>query len=88
MLEKRTDQRHPISANIKISHKDIGEILVKTKNLSDTGLFIIVDPKIMPPVGSVVSCQIQREGEDLPLVPMQIVRTDDGGLGLQFIEQT
>ena len=86
MSEKRADQRHPISVVVKIAHGDIGEIFVKTKNLSDHGLFIITDPNKMPPVGSVVSCQIQREGEDLPLVPMKIVRIGGDGLGLEFIE--
>ncbi len=77
--------RTPLSANVKISHPEFGERIVETRNISDTGLFIFVDPSEMPPVGEVISGQVQGL-EDAPVVKMKIVRTDEEGLGLQFIE--
>lgn len=86
MKNRREHERHPLSVDVKISHPDIDEKIVKTKNISDSGLFILVEPTMMPPIGEVVQGQVQGEIDDPPLVKMKIVRTEDEGLGLQFIE--
>ena len=86
MENRREHIRHPVTVDIKISHPDIGEVLVKTKNISDGGVFIIVDKTEMPPIGSIVQGQVQGEVDDLPVVTMKIVRTEKEGMGLQFIE--
>ncbi|MGD2117393.1 MAG: PilZ domain-containing protein [Chromatiales bacterium] len=86
MSNNREHSRHPVAVNIKISHPAIGERIVKTKNLSDGGVFLLVDPSEMPPVGEIIQGQVQGEIDDLPIVKMKIVRADDDGLGLEFIE--
>ncbi|WP_428634740.1 PilZ domain-containing protein [Sedimenticola sp.] len=86
MNNRREHLRHPLTVDVKISHPDIGELIVKTKDISDGGLFILVEPADMPPIGEIVQGQVQGEAEDLPIVTMKIVRTEDDGLGLQFIE--
>ncbi len=86
MENKREHPRHPVAVNVKISHPKIGEIIVKTQNLSDSGLFILVEPTKMPPVGEVVQGQVQGMLEDAPVIKMKIVRTEKEGLGLQFVE--
>ncbi len=86
MDDKREHIRHPLAVEVKISHPDIGELIVKTKNISDGGLFILVEPAEMPPIGEIVQGQVLGEAEDLPIVSMKIVRTESDGLGLQFIE--
>ena len=40
----------------------------------------------MPPIGEIIQGQVQGELDYLPLVTMEIVRTENDGLGLQFIE--
>lgn len=86
MENKREHPRYPLSVDVKISHPDIGEKMVKTRNISDSGLFILVEPTAMPPVGEIVQGQVQGEHDDMPIVKMKIVRMEDDGLGLQFIE--
>lgn len=86
MEEKRKHIRNPISVSVKISHPKIGEKIVKTKNISNGGLFILVEPTEMPPPGEIVEGQIQGMPEDPPVVKMKIVRIEKEGLGLQFIE--
>lgn len=86
MENKREHERIPLSVDVKISHPDIGEKLVKTKNISDSGLFILVEPTSMPPIGEIVQGQVQGVVDDPPVVKMKIVRMEDDGLGLQFIE--
>jgi hypothetical protein len=86
MNNKRKSERYPFTTDVKISHPDIGEKIVKTKDISDSGVFILVEPTAMPPVGDIVQGQVQGGAEDMPVVKMKIVRMDDDGLGLQFIE--
>lgn len=86
MENNRKHPRYPLSVDVKISHPDIGEKMVKTRNISDSGVFILVEPTAMPPIGEVVQGQVQGEHDDMPVVKMKIVRMEDDGLGLQFIE--
>ena len=86
MENKREHPRYPLSVDVKISHPDIGEKMVKTRNISDSGLFILVEPTAMPPIGEVVQGQVQGEHDDMPVVKMKIVRMEDDGLGLRFLE--
>jgi hypothetical protein len=82
--DKRRDIRHPLCVDVKVSHAMIGEKIVKTKNISDSGLFILVEPTEMPPVGEIIKGQIQGM-PDAPIVDMEIVRTCDDGMGLRFL---
>ena len=81
MENKREHPRHPLSVDVKITHADFGEKIVKTRNISDSGLFILVEP------GEIVQGQVQGEHDDMPVVKMKIVRMEDDGLGLRFIEE-
>ncbi|MDX2504190.1 MAG: PilZ domain-containing protein [Gammaproteobacteria bacterium] len=85
MTDKRKSERYPFTTDVKISHPDIGEKIVKTKDISDSGVFILVEPTVMPPIGEIVQGQVQGEHDDMPVVKMKIVRMEDDGLGLQFI---
>jgi len=86
MDNKRVHPRLPLTARVKISHPSIGEKIVKTRNISDSGLFILVEPTEMPPVGEIIQGQIQGPMENPPIVSMEIVRTEEEGLGLRFLE--
>lgn len=83
---RRRHPRIPMNASVKISHESFGEKIVKTKNISDSGLFILVEPTQMPPIGVVVTGQVQGMIDDAPIVKMEIVRVEKDGVGLQFIE--
>jgi hypothetical protein len=87
MENQRKHPRNPFEVRVKISHPDIGEKIVKTKDISEGGLFIITEPTDMPPVGEIVQGQIQGMMDDPPIVKMKIVRTEKDGLGLQFIQE-
>lgn len=85
MQNRRRHPRTPMTVNIKITHPAIGEKVVKTKNISDSGLFILVEPTEMPPVGEIVIGQVHGMTDDPPRLKMEIVRTEADGIGLQFI---
>lgn len=85
MSNKRQHIRHPLQVDIKISHPAIGEKLVKSKDISDGGLFILTEPEGMPSPGEIVMGQVQGPIADAPLLKMKIVRTEKEGLGLQYV---
>lgn len=85
MTNNRRHSRHPIGVSIKISHESIDEITIETKDVSDGGLFVVVNPDKMPPIGSIVKGQVQGMAEDPPIVEMKIVRIANNGIGLEYI---
>lgn len=84
MNNGRKHIRHAIRVKVKISHADFGEKIVQTENVSESGLFILVDPTEMPAVGERVQGQIQNDADDMPIVTMEIVRVAQNGLGLRM----
>lgn len=86
MDERRKHQRIPLTIDIKIMHPDIGEKMVRTRNFSEGGLFILVEPSDLPPVGEFVQGQVQGMEVEAPIVQMKIVRMEDDGLGLEYME--
>lgn len=85
MINNRQHSRHPIAVSIKISHESIDEIILETKDVSDGGLFVVVNPDKMPPIGVIVKGQVQGMAENPPVVEMKIVRLANNGIGLQYI---
>lgn len=83
---RRRHPRHPIAVSIKISHPDIGHRIVKTKDFSDSGVFVLVEPDDMPPPGEVVLGQVQGMVDDPPILSMEVVRVESHGLGLKYID--
>ena len=84
--ERRAHLRRPYESLIKISHNSIGTVVLKTRDISDGGMFVITDSLEntikVPPVGTVVEGQVQ----DGPALKMQVVRIVDEGIGLKFVE--
>jgi len=87
MSDKREHLRTPITCSIKIVHPELGEMLVKTRDLSDGGVFVLLDPEQAPPIGSHVTGQVQGLAENAPIVAMEVVRAESEGIGLRFLEQ-
>ncbi len=85
MNNQRIHPRMPLCIEVKISHPQIGAKIVKTKDFSEGGIFILVEPSELPPVGEFVTGQVQGMVEDAAIVQMKIVRVDTDGLGLQYI---
>lgn len=83
--EKRRHIRTPFACRIKIVHDSIGELLVKTRDISDGGVFVVLDPEQIPPVGTLVSGQVQGLMDDAPVLQMEVVRVEPAGVGLRFL---
>lgn len=87
MSDKRQSVRTPFACRIKIQHESIGELLVKTRDISDGGVFVILDPDKVPPIGSIVTGQVQGMPGEAPVVDMEVVRAEPDGVGLKFLRE-
>lgn len=85
--EQRRSIRTPLSCRIKIVHESVGELLVKTRDISDGGVFVIIDPENIPAVGTVVTGQVQGLMDEAPILAMEVVRIEPQGVGLRFLNQ-
>lgn len=82
--DNRRYPRIPVKCRVLIQHDSIGELMVQTRDISDGGIFIAADPSILPPIGTLVQGQVKGMLEDAPIVAMEIVRVEPGGVGLKF----
>lgn len=83
--EKRKHIRTPFACRIKITHESVGELIVKTRDISDGGVFVVLEPDQIPPVGTHVIGQVQGMMDDAPILEMEVVRIESGGVGLRFV---
>lgn len=85
--EKRRHVRTPFVCRIKIIHDSVGELLVKTRDISDGGVFVVLEPEQIPPIGTHLSGQVQGLMDDAPVLEMEVVRVEPAGVGLKFVQQ-
>ena len=64
------------------------EILAVTRDISDGGLFILVDSEKMPDFGESANVQVQDlpHGKEARWVTMQVVRIEADGIGLMMLK--
>ena len=83
--DKRMHIRTSLQCKIKITHAATGEKIVKTRDVSDGGVFVVLDPDQIPPIGSIVIGQVQGLMDDAPILEMEVVRVEPSGVGLRFV---
>ena len=80
--------RTAMSARIKLIHPELGEFIFPTRDISDGGVFVVVDTEpFAPNLGDTVTVQVQGLPVPGPILEMTLVRKTNDGFGLQF-EQT
>ena len=84
--EQRRSIRTPLACRIKIMHESIGELLVKTRDISDGGVFVVLEPENIPVVGTILTGQVQGLMDDAPILAMEVVRVEPQGIGLRFVD--
>lgn len=79
-----------LPASFKVEASWAGETHVyTTRNISDTGIFLVIDSGPRPALGSTVEVRLQGNlgcGEEPPTLPMQVVRLEHAGIGLRFVD--
>lgn len=81
--ERRRYHRTPVSLKVRLKTED-GTQLVNTRDISDGGIYLLMDEEELPPVGTKVKVQAQGMAVEAPVVEMEVVRTCSDGIGLRF----
>ncbi len=85
---KNNQRRHlrtKVTVQFKLFHPVLGERTVTTRDVSDGGVFLILDNPGVLPVGARITGQVQGLMDDAPVVDLEVVRYEAAGLGLRFV---
>ncbi len=85
---KRKYPRVRIPLNVSLVFSEEGNVYSVTRDISDGGIFLLLDQAVMPEIGDFVKVQVQGMGggESAPWVRMEVVRTESDGVGLMIID--
>ena len=91
MVGKNSRQhlRIGLVVDIELTLPDNEVMHVQTKNISDGGLYLVIDTKGIPPIGTEVMVRIKNQlgdGEEAPINRALVVRHEVDGVGLKFID--
>lgn len=77
-----------MSAKVRVTHEALGEFVFSTRDISDGGVFVVVDTEpFTPAIGDNVQVQVQGLPVPAPVLEMVVVRKTNDGFGLQFADQ-
>ena len=77
-----------VEIELTLPNKDL--VNVRTRNISDGGLYLFLDEvEELPPLGTEVTVRLKNQlgdGEEPPTNRAKVVRHEDDGVGLEFLE--
>ncbi|GGY66273.1 hypothetical protein GCM10007071_11350 [Marinobacter zhanjiangensis] len=80
--------RTALNARVRVVHDSLGEGVFSTRDISDGGIFVVVeDGGFAPDIGDVVTVQVQGLPVPAPELTMVVVRKSPDGFGLQFADE-
>ncbi|MFL1404947.1 PilZ domain-containing protein [Marinobacter sp. M1N3S26] len=83
--DRREHIRTALNAKVKVTHDSLGEGVFSTRDISDGGIFVVIeDSGFAPETGDVVTVQVQGLPVPAPELTMVVVRKSNDGFGLQF----
>ena len=85
---KRHSPRLPIQLEVEFNHDETGVLNLVTKDISDSGIFINIEPDNQPPINTTAKVKLKsdfEDGEEAPTLLMIVVRKEENGIGLKFI---
>lgn len=86
--DRRIHSRTALSAKVKVTHESLGEFVFSTRDISDGGVFIVIDTEpFEPTIGDQIQVQVQGLPVPAPVLEMVIVRKTTDGYGLQFADE-
>jgi hypothetical protein len=88
MDNHRSTPRTPLKVRLRIEHPVHGELLVTTRDISETGVYVLMDQaQDMLTQGECVLGQVQGLPIEAPILRMQVVRVELLGVGLKFVPE-
>ena len=86
MNNRRHSDRIPMKVQVKLAHASFGERMAYTRDISDSGLFLLVEVKGLPDIGTIIDGQVIGMSETPPVVPLEIIRYEKEGFGAKFVD--
>lgn len=83
---RRGHIRTALNAKVSVTHPDIESRVFSTRDISDGGIFIVVEDDFAPAIGDRVQVQVQGLPIPAPVLEMVVVRKTVDGFGLQFAD--
>lgn len=87
--ENRKHLRIGLIVDIELTILGQDMVNVRTRNISDGGIYLILDDINLPEVGTEVKVRLKNQlgdGEEPPINRATVVRHEPDGIGLVFIE--
>ena len=87
MDNQRKTVRTPLKVRLRIEHPQHGELMVMTRDISDSGVYVLLEQSGLLAVGDRVRCQVQGLPMEAPILLMEVVRVEPLGVGLRFVSE-
>lgn len=84
MPDRRECARIAMDAVVVVRHPQVGTLNCKTRDISDGGVYVLVESGDFPPLGSIVEVQVQGLAVPAPILSMRVVRQTADGFGMRF----
>jgi hypothetical protein len=78
--------RGEVVARVNISHSHFGTLHALSKDISDTGMFVLLKEMPHLPKGAHVRVQLPESANPDIIFNMRVVRTNQEGVGLVFVD--
>lgn len=87
-IKNRRSPRIPMQLEVELLHDVTGEMVLKTKDISETGVFVKMPPEDQPAIGTECLVRLKdnfADGEEPQTLTMRVVRQTENGIGLEFV---
>ncbi|MCJ8170302.1 PilZ domain-containing protein [Atopomonas sediminilitoris] len=86
MSNQRNHPRTVFRCRIRLWVPEVGELVVHTRDISDSGVYVLTDQQQLPAErGARLRGQVIDMPIEAPVVEMEVVRVEPEGLGLRFV---
>lgn len=85
-IERRIFSRRLVNARVRLNHSTIGDVIARTRDMSDSGTFVEAFPVPRLPIGSHVKMNLLDSSQPDIAFNMKVTRVESDGLGLKFID--
>lgn len=88
--ERRVYPRTERSVRVSLELSETGEVYAMTRDVSEGGVFVMLDREELPPVGELVNVRLPQDldddTDDDEWIAMRVARVEPRGIGLFFAD--
>lgn len=84
--ERRARSRKKIEARVDISHSYFGTLHALTRDISDTGMFVLLHKPLKLPKGAHLRVRLPESANPNIIFNARVVSITDEGIGLVFVD--